>query len=230
MKQIKFACTGLIGFAFLFQSSGYGSDFVPPASSEASSEKESNEEITQVSKVSYNSYEDDYDSCQQGCANNCSTGCGTCGSGCGHSSMIDDIFSCTDDWKNIPCGDPCDPWSVGFGGAIRFRHINEDNRLRPGGPDQSTYDQWRWQNWIEIKKDDSFTAHFEFIDASTFNEDMAPLAIDVNRMDILRAYVDFKVLELDSRSYYLKFGRQFLKYGSQHLVSPPGMGKYLPNF
>jgi Alginate export len=229
MKNILLG--GIAGIAFAFNSYGIAEDSVtviqnPNHNYDDSTNSEFTEEFTQNQQVSYETAGSSCSTCNPGCAESSSTGCGTCGStgcsscGCESSCLVDDIFSFTDDLKNIEFGNHCDPWSIGFGGALRFRHINEDNRLRPGGPGKSTYDQWRWQNWVEVRKGDSFAAHVEMIDASTFNQELFPLAIDENRADILQAYADVKLIELDSRSVYLRSGRQFLKYGSQHLVSP----------
>jgi hypothetical protein len=58
------------------------------------------------------------------------------------------------------------------------------------------------------------------IDASIFGENLPKTAIDENRMDILRAYVDLKLTERDGKPVTMRIGRQYLKYGSQHLISP----------
>ena len=45
--------------------------------------------------------------------------------------------------KNKPIG--CD-WTVSVGGELRYRYMDESDRLRPTGgrPNSSTYDQWRF--------------------------------------------------------------------------------------
>ncbi|MAT16026.1 MAG: hypothetical protein CMJ46_12240 [Planctomyces sp.] len=113
-----------------------------------------------------------------------------------------------------------DCWTMSVGGALRYRYIDEDNRLRPNGPNRSTYDQWRFTPFVEFQYSDWFTAHVEAIDASTFDNDMPALGIDVNRADMLQFYADVKLLDIGEGKLTARYGRQFLNYGSQHLVSP----------
>lgn len=120
---------------------------------------------------------------------------------------------------------PCES-RVSAGGELRFRHINEDNRLRPGGPGKSTYDQWRWRNYVDFKYSKRVRAYVEMIDASQVGEEMAPLGIDVNRWDILNAFVDIGVTD----SITARLGRQELLLGSQRLVSPLDWSNTRRNF
>lgn len=129
--------------------------------------------------------------------------------------------------KNQPIGD-C--WTVSVGGQLRYRYMNEDDRLRPGGPGKSTYDLWRVTPHIELKRGDAFTAYVEAIDASIFNEELPVTGIDENRSDLLQIYADFKIAEGDEGTLRGRVGRQFLKYGSQHLVSPLGWSNTFRNF
>ncbi|QDU82361.1 hypothetical protein Pla110_41160 [Polystyrenella longa] len=131
------------------------------------------------------------------------------------------------DLRNVPLADR---WKMSAGGALRYRYIDEDNRLRPNGPNRSTYDQWRFTPFVDFQYSDWLTAHVEAIDASTFDNDMPALGIDVNRADLLQFYADIKLLDTGEGTLTARYGRQFLKYGSQHLVSPLGWSNTFRTF
>jgi len=161
-----------------------------------------------------------------GCGSESACGCDCC---CDETCWFDDLLSVGDHFKDMPldccgnscCSGCCDPLTLSFGGSLRYRYMNEANRLRPmGDVNPTTYDLWRWTNYLELNRGDEFSVFVEMIDASIFNEDLPRLPIDENRTDILRAYVDLKIGERDGNPVRLRVGRQFLKYGSQHLVSP----------
>ena len=124
------------------------------------------------------------------------------------------------------------PFTVSIGGALRYRYLDESNRLRPPltGRD-SDYSQWRFTPFLELKYDDLLTAYVQAIDAPTFGNELPLLPIDENRTDLLQYYVDAKVLE-DRKGGQLRFkaGRQFLQYGSQHLISPLAWANTFRNF
>lgn len=129
--------------------------------------------------------------------------------------------------KNQPVGD-CWTWSVG--GELRYRYMDESDRLRPGGPGTSTYNLWRFTPHLELKRGDAFTAYVQAIDASIFGEDLPITGIDENRSDLLQFYADFKIADGEEGTLRGRVGRQFLKYGSQHLVSPLGWSNTFRNF
>ncbi|QDU36994.1 hypothetical protein Mal4_12970 [Maioricimonas rarisocia] len=117
------------------------------------------------------------------------------------------------------------------GGELRYRYLNENNRLRPGGPGRSSYNQWRFAPFMEAKYGDWVTGHVQAIDSSTFNAELPELPIDENRADLLQYYVDLKVWEFgDSDPLRFRYGRQLLKYGAQRLVSPLGWSNTYRNF
>ena len=126
--------------------------------------------------------------------------------------------------------DALDNSTLSFGGELRYRFMSEDNRLRPGGPAQNTYDLWRWRNYIDFRASDVFRAYVEMIDASIFNEDMPALTIDLNRWNIQNAFIDIKTIERDGKPVYFRAGRQELLYGAQRLVSPLDWSNTRRNF
>ena len=116
-----------------------------------------------------------------------------------------------------------DDWTYSIGGELRYRYMDERNRLRPmGAAARDTYDLWRFTPFLEVKND-SITGFVQAIDASIFDNDISFLPIDINRADLLRYYADVNLITFDGGGeLHLKAGRQFLKYGSQHLLSPLG--------
>ncbi|WP_459557015.1 alginate export family protein [Lacunimicrobium album] len=116
------------------------------------------------------------------------------------------------------------------GGAYRFRYLDEDNRLRPGGPGRSSYTQHRFTPYLDLAYEDLVKGHLEIIDASTFHNDLPELPIDTNRWDILQAYIDVKIFQNDSGTLRGRYGRQTLLYGDQHIISPLGWANTYRNF
>ena len=119
--------------------------------------------------------------------------------------------------------------TASIGGEIRYRYIDERNRLRPpGGPGRSQHNQWRFTPYFSLSAADRLTVFAQGIDASTFGYDApySPAGIDVNRSDMLQAYAELKIT--DQLAY--RYGRQFLKYGAQRLLSPLGWGNTYRNF
>jgi len=125
-----------------------------------------------------------------------------------------------------------DDWTYSVGGSLRYRYLDEQNRLRPPvAAGRSTYSQWRFTPFLELKYQDIFTAHVEAIDAPTFGNDLPHLAIDENRMDLLQTYLDVNLYDFaDGGSVHYRYGRQLLKFGSQHLISPLGWANTFRNF
>lgn len=111
------------------------------------------------------------------------------------------------------------PLTFSTGGEIRHRYMNEDNRLRPGGPIHTDYHLWRWRHYADLKCGD-FRIFGEGIKADSFGSIAPQQAIDVNRWDILNLFVDWTFLHDDMGSHTLRYGRQELLFGRQRLVSP----------
>jgi hypothetical protein len=144
--------------------------------------------------------------------------------------------------KNMPLfDDGCEPsgLTLSFGGELRHRYMNEDNRLRLGGPAQTDYNLWRWRNYLDLKYSDQARVYIEMIDASIFGIDAPALvtAIDKNRWDIQNAFFDWKIAERDDKPVYFRYGRQELLYGvpsavslSQQLISPLDWSNTRRNF
>lgn len=125
----------------------------------------------------------------------------------------------------------CDEcFSFSTGGEIRHRYMNEDNRLRPGGPAQADNHLVRWRHYFDLKYSDWLRGYVEGIDAESFGNDLPDQAIDVNRWDLLNAFVDVTFLEDDFGTHTVRYGRQELLFGRQRMVSPLDWGNTRRNF
>ncbi len=133
--------------------------------------------------------------------------------------------------KEMPFCDDCadDRW-ISFGGELRYRYMDEDNRLRPGGPGRSTYNLWRWRNYVDMRFSKQFRVYVEGIDASIFDNELPVTGIDKNRWDLQNYFFDLQVAELNDQSVYFRYGRQELLYGNQRLVSPLDWANTRRNF
>lgn len=119
--------------------------------------------------------------------------------------------------------------NMSTGGELRHRYMNEDNRLRPGGPVQTDYQLWRWRHYGDLKWSD-FRIYAEGIDAESFGSVAPDQQIDVNRWDFLNLFVDVRFLENDLGTHTFRYGRQELLFGRQRLVSPLDWGNTRRNF
>lgn len=116
------------------------------------------------------------------------------------------------------------------GGELRHRYMNQKNRLQPGGPGQDTYQLWRWRHYFDLRAGDTFRFYVEGLDATSFGEDLPPQATNVNRWDLLNAFVDIQLFETETGSHTLRYGRQELLFGRQRLVSPLDWANIRRNF
>ncbi|MEZ6060925.1 MAG: alginate export family protein [Planctomycetaceae bacterium] len=148
------------------------------------------------------------------------------------------VFDAAPDFLDVDCGltdlfsDATDDWKANVGGALRYRYINERNRLRPPLPaGRSSYDQYRFTPFAELVYRENLQLYVQAIDAQTFDADLPKLAIDENQADLLQFYADLKIAESDNDgTLRLRAGRQLLSYGSQHLISPLGWANTFRNF
>ena len=131
--------------------------------------------------------------------------------------------------QNQPLGNG---WTSSVGGELRYRYIDERNRLRPPTPaGRSTYDQYRFNPYVDLNYTDLIQFHVEAIGAQTNGNELPQLSIDENRADLLQYYVDINLADFDNDGKLrFRYGRQFLNYGSQHLISPLGWSNTFRNF
>ena len=165
----------------------------------------------------------------------CGEGCQDCEQSCGCSLDPDKLFnklagdeSLFAALKNKKVGGI----TYSVGGELRYRFMNEGNRLRPPGGN-ANYSLWRFTPYLKMQFSDRVGAFVEGIDASAFQEGSAPytrVPIDVNRLDFLRYYIDLTLLKDKDSSLNYRYGRQYLKYGNQRLLSPLGWSNTFRNF
>lgn len=110
--------------------------------------------------------------------------------------------------------------TLSYGGEVRHRFMDEDNRIRPAPRGQSNYNLWRWRQYLDLKFQDNFRVYVEGIDASIFGNELPPVGIDKNRWDIQNAFFDVKIAERDDKPVYFRAGRQELLFGAPSASSP----------
>ena len=118
------------------------------------------------------------------------------------------------------------------GAELRYRHMNEKNRLRPSGPGQSSYELWRFTPYVQANYNDLVGGYVQAIDASMFGLDApyTPTQIDVNRTDLLQYYAELHVGDVGDGNLKYRYGRQFLQYGGQRLLSSLAWANTFRNF
>jgi hypothetical protein len=125
------------------------------------------------------------------------------------------------------------PTRISYGGELRFREMDEANRLRPGGPARGDYQLWRWRQYLNLEIDDWLRVYAEGIDASMDNNPLPITGIDVNRWDLQNLFLDVRLWNFDGfddRPLWFRVGRQELLYGSQRLISPYDWANTRRNF
>ncbi len=113
---------------------------------------------------------------------------------------------------------PGDDWLLSVGGQSWVRTMNEvDSRLTTVN---NEYQLVRSRLYADLWYQDRFRLFAEYIYAESFNNDLSPLPIDINRSDMLNLFVDVKLAQFAGGPAYLRVGRQEMLYGSQRLISP----------
>jgi hypothetical protein len=133
---------------------------------------------------------------------------------------------------NLPKDKKAGDFTYSVGGELRYRYMNESNRLRSPGPGAANYDLWRFTPYIKADYNDFIGGYVQAIDASMFGLD-APYSatpIDVNRTDILQMYAELNLGEIGDGQLKYRYGRQLLQYGGQRLLSPLGWANTVRNF
>jgi hypothetical protein len=127
--------------------------------------------------------------------------------------------------KRMKCDDL---FMLSVGGEERIRQMNEVNGRLTGANDN--YQLLRTRVYADLWYQDRVRLYVEYIDAEIFNNHLPPRPIDVNKSDLLNAFIDVKLLELDGAPVYLRGGRQELCFGSQRLISPLDWANTLRTF
>jgi hypothetical protein len=119
-----------------------------------------------------------------------------------------------DPLKRIHLGDD---WLLSLGGNFWVRNVHEwESRL---GERDNVFNLVRTRVHADLWYRDRLRIFGEFIDARSFDHDLARLPIDENRHDILNLFADIKLADVYDAPAYVRVGRQELLYGSQRLIS-----------
>ncbi|MCS7160899.1 MAG: alginate export family protein [Gemmatales bacterium] len=131
---------------------------------------------------------------------------------------LDDPNNTDYDWSDflhrIHIGDN---WLFATGGAFWVRYMHEINSRLSGA--DNDYTLLRTRVWTDLWYRDLVRVYAEFLDAHSFDPELPPLRIDVNRSDFLNAFVEFKVGDWEDHPIYVRIGRQEMLLGSQRLIS-----------
>lgn len=148
-----------------------------------------------------------------------------------HKSLFGEAFKDVP-LENLLGWDVPEETRISVGGEIRWRYMDEVNRLRPtfNKPGRSVYDLVRWRNYLDLKHSDWVRVYVEMINADIYNNDLPITGIDANHWDLQNAFVDLKVMERDDKPVWLRAGRQELSFGSQRLISPLDWANTRRNF
>lgn len=135
-----------------------------------------------------------------------------------------------EDWKAVPYCLWDQTFTLSAGGELRNRYMNEDNRLRPGGPIHTDNQLIRWRNYLDLQAGDTFRFYVESLHADSFGEEAPVQPIDVNRWDLQNYFMDVNLFEDDLGKHTIRYGRQELLLGRQRLVSPLDWANTRRNF
>lgn len=182
---------------------------------------------------------------QEPCAGGDSCAAGdSCGEGCGELAALESSWQVMDvhalfdrvagdkPFLGEMCSGKAGDLSYSAGGEVRYRFMDESNRLRPGGPGQSSYDLWRITPFVSANYNNFIGGYVQAIDASMFGLDApySPTPIDVNRSDLLQMYGELNLGDVGDGTVKYRYGRQFLQYGGQRLLSSLGWANTYRNF
>ena len=130
-------------------------------------------------------------------------------------------YDAFDDFKRIHLGSlfgSCaDDWELSVGGEERVQFKNEVNSRLTAV--DNNYQLLRTRVYADLWYRDDFRVYVEYLDAQSYNQNLPPLPIDQDHSDLLDAFVDVKLGELNDHPVYARIGRQELCYGSQRLIS-----------
>jgi hypothetical protein len=132
----------------------------------------------------------------------------------------------SDALKRMRFGD--DLFMLSVGGEERIRAVNEVNSRLSGK--NNNYDLLRTRVYGDLWYEDKIRVYVEYIDAQSFNQNLPPAPIDVNKSDLLNAFADIRICTIDGSPVYVRGGRQELCFGSQRLISPLDWANTLRTF
>jgi hypothetical protein len=144
-------------------------------------------------------------------------------------SYLDPVPFDKRDWaeklKRIPVHDH---FLFSLGGEVRYRYNDETNSQLT---DRDTdYGLFRTRLYGDLWYEDRARVYAEFLYGDIFNNELPPLARDVNRGDIQNLFADVKAGAPGGNPVYVRVGRQEILYGSQRLISTNDWGNNRTRF
>jgi hypothetical protein len=122
-----------------------------------------------------------------------------------------------------------DNWLFATGGQVTTRYVHEVNSRISG--QNNDFQLLRTRVYGDLWYQDRFRAFIEMIDLHSFHPDLPPTVSEVNRSDLLNAFVEVKLGEIDGRPAYVRLGRQELSgFGSQRLINDQDWSLVRRNF
>jgi hypothetical protein len=122
-----------------------------------------------------------------------------------------------------------DNWMFSIGGEERIRYENFTDYQLTGKDQSQTLERQRVYG--DLWYGDLFRIYVEYMDAQSINPSPGlPSPIDVRRNDLLNAFADVKIGQVDNNPIYFRIGRQELIYGSERLLSSFDWANVLRNF
>ena len=125
-------------------------------------------------------------------------------------------FDYSDRYKRIKFGEG-DCWLFGAGGEIRYQYRNEENSRFSGR--NNNFDLFRTRVYGDLWYQDQVRLFVEGIYADSYNENLPALGIDQTDVDLLNAFAELKLGEVQGAPVYVRGGRQEMTLGSQRLIS-----------
>jgi hypothetical protein len=120
-------------------------------------------------------------------------------------------------------------WLFSTGGQVTTRYVHEVNSRLSGLTND--FQLLRTRVYGDLWYQDSVRAYVELLDLHSFHPDLPPTLSDVNRSDLLDAFVEVKLCEIDCRPAYVRVGRQELSgFGSQRLINDQDWSLVRRNF
>lgn len=121
-----------------------------------------------------------------------------------------------------------DDFLLSTGGELRYRFNNFTNRSLSGKNDP--FDLTRLRTYGDLWYRDEFRLFVELIDARTFSQALPPASTDVTGTDLLNAFVELKLADLDGSPVQIRGGRQEIVLGSQRLIASPDFSNTLRTY
>lgn len=123
----------------------------------------------------------------------------------------------TDSFKGVQLG-PNTTIDLGGSFRLRYHHEQEMARTRLAGLDNDfTLSQLRV--YANLDAGSHFRGYVEIIDARSYGENFPPRGIEVDRFDLVNAFVELRA-KAGNGKVYARVGRQELNFGAQRLISP----------